>query len=464
MRFTLPADDPSGRAGLADERPDSEASCQASALVVDDVRPARSARVQRPAARWSPRWRHARASRAALAVGRRSALRAAPHDATPRRAAAAARSRRTAATSRRRTRRAAGARPARGRAADARADGGTGIWSPDGRLAYVGYRRRSAPRTRARRSPSTSRTPTGATRGSSGASRSTITRTASCAGCRTGGTCSSSRSRTVRRQGLFAVPAAGGARGRSTHDPRDLEPPAWSPGRHAHRLQRAALRLPHRRGRSDPPRDGGARTARRAPRGDDGDPSGGSFDYDRRSARTGAASRSRTTSFHGSHPDGRRAGRRARDPCCAERGDGRARLVAGRSEDRVRRRATAIRAVAAAAGAPEVVARSGRESACGGRGLAWSPDGTQLRRGRAAGISLITLGQARERARWRSARPARSTRRSRRTAARSRSTRRRRTRSGSRPRSWSRTSTAAACARSARAVPRRACTPPGSRR
>ena len=33
----------------------------------------------------------------------------------------------------------------------------------------------------------------------------------------------------VRRQGLFAVPAGGGAARRLDHDPRDLETPTWSP-------------------------------------------------------------------------------------------------------------------------------------------------------------------------------------------------------------------------------------------
>jgi len=194
--------------------------------------------------------------------------------------------------------------------------------------------------------------------------------------------------------GLFAVPAGGGATRPLTHDPRDLEAPAWSPdGRSvAVSVQRFACHL----GAGLPVHiatltsDGSH--ARRVT--DDGDPQAGSFD--------------RFPSFS---PDGRRmafahgtSGSASIQTTATDGSGDRMSLLP--PEDAVSAEPAwspdgsriafsdgrALETVAPGGGRPTVIARGLPAVSCGTGGLAWSPDGTQLAIGGGAGISVLRVG------------------------------------------------------------------------
>ncbi len=274
-------------------------------------------------------------------------------------------------------------------------DFGTGAWSRDGRLAYVGYTEAYANArhpgvtvpvfvtdTHGRNPRVVGRFPFDDHNYSElhwlPDGRSVL--------FLTGTTCGGS--------GLFAVPASGGATRRLDHDPRNLETPTWSPDgtRIAVSVQNftchLGVGLPSHIATVAP--DGS--DARRVT--DDGDPQLGSFDRFPSFSPDG----SRIAFAHGSVDSGsiqitaaRGGGERtavladadavAAIPVWSPDGS-RIAYAVGR----------AIKAVAASGGAPEVIAKGLPMVSCGSGGLAWSPDGTRIAVGRGAGIYLITVG------------------------------------------------------------------------
>ena len=194
--------------------------------------------------------------------------------------------------------------------------------------------------------------------------------------------------------GLFAVPAGGGAARPLTRDPRNLEAPAWSPdGRSiAVSVQRFACHL----GAGLPIHIATLAADGSRPRRvtDDGDAQVGSFD--------------RFPSFS---PDGRRLafahgtlGSASIQTAAADGGGGRRSLLPRAdavsaapawSPDGSRiayADGRAVKTVAAGGGRPTVIARGLPSVSCGTGGLAWSPDGTQLALGRGSGIYVMRVG------------------------------------------------------------------------
>ena len=334
-------------------------------------------------------------------------------------------------------------------------DYGSGVWSRDGRLAYLGYAEVFAPhhqrpgatlpglRHRHAR-------PQPARRRALPVRRSQLQRAALAA---RRAPRAPAHGHELRRQRPLRR-AGGRRRRRDRLDARPAQPrdPVLVAGRQAHRRQRPGVQLPPRRRSADPHRDRGRRRLGSAAR-----------DRRRRSQRgqlrplpvvqpgRTAASRSRTALRPAVAPDRRGGGGGERTQLLPRAsGVAAAGVVAGRpriayAEGR------AIKAVAPAGGTPELLAkglpprlvRLGRARVVAGR-HARSPSGA----GR--GIYVVTVGQARERA----ARDPRALRRQPVVLARRRADRVRRApahvRSASRARSWSRASTAATSARSAR--------------
>jgi Tol biopolymer transport system component len=194
--------------------------------------------------------------------------------------------------------------------------------------------------------------------------------------------------------GLFAVPAGGGQARALTHDPRNLEAPAWSPdgSRIAVSVQRFSCHL----GAGLPihiatlAADGS--DVRRVT--GDGDAQAGSYDRFPSFSPDGsrlafAHGTSGSASIQTAATDGA-GGRRSllppRDAVSAEPAwspDGS--LIAYAD-------GYAIKTVAPGGGTPRVIAKGLPPVSCGTGGLAWSPDGRELAIGRGAGIYLMTVG------------------------------------------------------------------------
>ena len=119
--------------------------------------------------------------------------------------------------------------PVRGRDPETRAaPAGLGVWSRQGRLAYVAFPQPFRRWPRGQEDGLITDTHGLHPRGSPGACRTTITAAAEPTGYRAASACSSCLER-LQGKGIFAVSSAGGTARALTHDARDLSSPAWSP-------------------------------------------------------------------------------------------------------------------------------------------------------------------------------------------------------------------------------------------
>ncbi len=195
--------------------------------------------------------------------------------------------------------------------------------------------------------------------------------------------------------GLFAVPAGGGPTRRLDRDPRDLETPEWSPDgrRIAVSVQSFSCHL----GAGLP-----THIATVAPDGSDA----------RRVTDDGALGQSSFDRFPSFSPDGSRIafahGTTASGSIqVTEARGGGERTPVLTSADAIATRPAwspdgsriayvvgrSIKAVAPGGGTPKLLAQGLPTVSCGSGGLAWSPDGTQIAVGLGDGIYLITVGR-----------------------------------------------------------------------
>ena len=185
--------------------------------------------------------------------------------------------------------------------------------------------------------------------------------------------------------GIYAVSSAGGPARALTHDARDLSSPSWSPDgtRFAYSEQEYGCHLDEGQPINIETRAADGSGAQQVVGDDDFDTSP-AYSPD---GRTMAFAHSTFTAFGmqtidigGSTPSDLKHASGA--PVWSPDGTQIA-YVAGRS----------VMGIAPGGGAPVVLAKGLPAVTCGTGGLAWSPDGTQLAFGSAAGISLVTLGK-----------------------------------------------------------------------
>ncbi len=188
--------------------------------------------------------------------------------------------------------------------------------------------------------------------------------------------------------GLYTVPASGGPTRALTHDPRDLEAPAWSPDgtRIAFTVQKFSCHL-----------GAGGPIHLATIAADGSDPRRVTDDDDFDSSPSFSPDGARIAFVHASFTD---ASLQTVPAAGGERTQlippaGGSPMNAAWSPDGSRiayAMGRSIKAVPAAGGTPDVIAADLPAIACGNGGIAWSPDGKQLAFGAGAGIYLMTAG------------------------------------------------------------------------
>ena len=281
--------------------------------------------------------------------------------------------------------------PAAGGPAAPAAGAGSGVWSPDGRLAYLGPIPQGVPRpgisfpvfvtdTHGRNPRVLGRFPfddhgVGTLHWLPDGRHVLLLTVNTCNG-----------------DDLFAVPASGGQARQLTHDPRNFQQPAWSPD--GDRVAFTVSDFNCHMGAGEPIHiatvSGDGKAAQRVT--DDGAPSqNGSFDSEPSFNPDGKSIVFSHETFDSGAlqtvalPNGARTtivSNGGTSPAWSPDGS----TIAYLADN-------AVMTIAASGGMPQTLVANVPGVACGGGGLAWSPDGTELAvGGHRAGIYVITLG------------------------------------------------------------------------